>query len=91
MLFFIFSPNGKNFCQFMAPDFPKPMFLAQTHLGLVGALAFYSPNNACVVGFLLLSVRSGLRVRGFAVPVPCGPGWWLGRWLEVGLSAVLCG
>ena len=45
MLFFIFSPNGKNFCQFMAPDFPKPMFLAQIHLGLVGALAFYFSQN----------------------------------------------
>ena len=36
----IFSTNGKNFCQFMAPDFPKRMFLAQIHPGLVGAVAF---------------------------------------------------
>ena len=44
MLFLIFSPDGKNFCQFMAPDFPKPMFLAHIHLGLVGTLAFYFPK-----------------------------------------------
>ena len=37
----IFSPDGKNFWQFMAPDFPKPMFLAQIHLGQMGALALY--------------------------------------------------
>ena len=45
MLFLIFSPDGKNFCQFMAPDFPKPMFLAQIHPGLLGALAFYFSKN----------------------------------------------
>ena len=41
MLFLIFSPDGKNFCQFMASDSPKPMFLSQIQPGLVGALAFY--------------------------------------------------
>ena len=41
----IFSPDGKNFCQFMAPDFPKPMFFAQIHLGLVEALALYFPKT----------------------------------------------
>ena len=45
MVFFIFSPNGKNFCQSMAPDFPKPMFLAQIQPGLLGALAFYFSKN----------------------------------------------
>ena len=34
----IFSPDGKNFCKFMTPNFPKPMFLGQIHLGLVGTL-----------------------------------------------------
>ena len=56
----------------MTPNVPKPMFLAQIHPGLVGALVFYSPNNACVVGFLLFLIRIGFSRRGFAVPVPCG-------------------
>ena len=45
MKVFIFSPDGKNFCQFMTPNVPKPMFLAQIHPGLVGALAFYFSKN----------------------------------------------
>ena len=36
MSFFIFSPDGKDFCQFMTPNFPKPMFLTHFHLRLVG-------------------------------------------------------
>ena len=38
---FIFSPDGKNFCEFMTPNVPKPRFLAQFHPGLVGALTVY--------------------------------------------------
>ena len=45
MLFLIFSPDGKNFCQFMTPNVPKPMFFTQIHPGLVGALAFYFSKN----------------------------------------------
>ena len=45
MTAWIFSPNDNNFCQFMTPNLPKPMFLAQIHLGLVGALAFYISQN----------------------------------------------
>ena len=37
----IFSPDGKNFCKFMTPIFPKAMFLAQICPGLVGTLTFY--------------------------------------------------
>ena len=29
----IFSPDGKNFCQLMTPNTPKPMFLAHFHRG----------------------------------------------------------
>ena len=42
---FIFSPDGKDFCQFMAPHFPKPMFWAHFHPGLVGAFTFYFSKN----------------------------------------------
>ena len=45
MLFLIFSPDGKNFCQFMTPNVPKPMFFAQINPGLVGALALYFSKN----------------------------------------------
>ena len=45
MIFFIFSPDGQDFCQFMTPNFPKPMFLAHFHPGLVGTFFFY-PNMA---------------------------------------------
>ena len=31
----IFSPDGKNFCQFMTPHSPKPRFWAKFHLGMV--------------------------------------------------------
>ena len=31
-----FSLDGKDFCQFMTPNFPKPMFLAEISPGLVG-------------------------------------------------------
>ena len=41
----IFSPDGKNFYQFMTPNVPKPMFLAPFHPGLVGALAFIFPKS----------------------------------------------
>ena len=41
MKFSSFSPDGKNFCQFMTPNVPKPMFLAHFHPGLVGTLAFF--------------------------------------------------
>ena len=30
----------------MTPNFPKPMFLAQIHPGLVGAFAFYFSQNS---------------------------------------------
>ena len=30
----IFSPDGKNFCQFMTPNVPKPRFLTQFHPGM---------------------------------------------------------
>ena len=40
-----FSPDDKNFCHFMTPNLPKPMFLAQIHPGLMGALAFYICKN----------------------------------------------
>ena len=36
----IFSPDGKNFCKFMTPNFPKPMFWGRIHPGLVGTLTF---------------------------------------------------
>ena len=36
----IFSPHGKNFCKFMTPNFPKPMFFGQIQLGLVGTLTY---------------------------------------------------
>ena len=39
----IFSPDGKDFCQFMTPNFPKPMFLAHFHPGLVGI--FFLPQH----------------------------------------------
>ena len=31
----IFSPDGKNFCQFMTPHSPKPRFWTKFHLGMV--------------------------------------------------------
>ena len=48
MPFFIFSPDGKDFCQFMTPNFPKPMFLTQINPGLVVALDFYIPRNGTI-------------------------------------------
>ena len=45
MMFFMFSPDGKNFCQFMTPNFPKPMFLPHFHPGLVGTLTFLFPKT----------------------------------------------
>ena len=45
MTAWIFSPNDNNFCQFMTPNLLKPMFLAQVHTGLLGALAFYISKN----------------------------------------------
>ena len=36
----IFSPDDKNFWEFMTPNFPKPMFLAHFHPGLVAAFMF---------------------------------------------------
>ena len=38
----IFSPDGKNFWEFMTPNFPKPMFLAHFHLEMVGIFFFYA-------------------------------------------------
>ena len=36
----IFSPDDKNFWEFMTPNFPKPMFLVHFHPGLVAAFMF---------------------------------------------------
>ena len=41
----IFSPDDKNFKEFMTPNFPKPMFLAHFHPGLVAAFMFGSYKN----------------------------------------------
>ena len=65
----IFSPDGKNFCQFMTPHFPKPRFLAQFHLGLVGALIFYLCFPKTDIWALLVSVVIFFRA-GFARSVP---------------------
>ena len=37
----MFSLDDNNFCKFMTSHLPKPMFLAQFHPGLVGAMVFY--------------------------------------------------
>ena len=44
----IFSPDDKNFWEFMTPNFPKPMFLGQIHPGLVGTFTFcFSKKCPC--------------------------------------------
>ena len=40
----IFSPDDKNFCQFMTPNLPKPSFGAQFHLGMT--VIFFLPKKA---------------------------------------------
>ena len=55
MSFFIFRPDGKDFCQFMTPNFPKPMFLTQISPGLVG-IFFYYPNMASGLGPVALAL-----------------------------------
>ena len=37
----IFSPDDKNFCQFMTPNLPKPRFWAQFHLGMGVTFFFF--------------------------------------------------
>ena len=79
MSFFMFSPDGKDFCQFMTPNFPKPMFLAHFHPGLVGMFFFY-PNMvpgprpvALALGQAQPEPEMGsTRTRHGAQP---GPGW----------------
>ena len=44
-----FSPDGKNFCQFMTPNFPKPMFLTQISPGLAG-ISFSIPTWHLALG-----------------------------------------
>ena len=74
MLFLIFSPDGKNFCQFMAPDFPKPMFLAQIQPGLVGALAFYiSQTDIWALGALWAHLVRPLGPLRAHLVGPLGP------------------
>ena len=51
----IFSPDGKNFCQFMTPNVPKPMFLAQIHPGGNGDVGFLYSQNLTLLFFGWLS------------------------------------
>ena len=63
----IFSPNGNNFCKFMTPNFPKPMFLDQIHLGLVGTCPMsLDQGHARTLGPILGAL--GPRLGG-----ACGP------------------
>ena len=41
----VFSPDGKNFWEFMSLNFPKPMFWAHFHPELVGTLTFWFSEN----------------------------------------------
>ena len=44
----IFSPDGKNFCQLMTPNFPKPAVFAHFHPRLLGGIvSFCSATMVC--------------------------------------------
>ena len=45
MIVFIFSPDGQDYCQFMTPNFPKPIFLNHLHIGLVEIYFFLSQHG----------------------------------------------
>ena len=66
----IFSPDGKNFCQFMTPNVPKPMFLAQFHPGLVGRWLFIFPKT----DIWALGALKGPPGSTFGPLGPLGPG-----------------
>ena len=71
----IFIPDGKNFCQFMTPHFPKPSFFAQFHLGMV--VIFFLPKMAPGPGPGPTWTRHGPNLdQGQAQPGPgTGPIW----------------
>ena len=52
----IFSPDGKNFCQFATPNLPKTRFWVHFHPGLLGYYFLYSPNLTLGLGWTHLGL-----------------------------------